>query len=77
MKNMNISGFTNIKDEVIMIVENSNPSCGLRMECYTECGECGAERIKDVMLDWLEKHVGDDKVKLFLEEWNSVKVEAE
>jgi len=34
-----------IRKEVAKIVEQSRPSCGLKKECNTECGKCGAERI--------------------------------
>ncbi len=31
------------------VIESSNPSCGMKKECETKCGECGAARIKTLI----------------------------
>ncbi len=41
--------------DIAGIIESSNPSCGTKKECETKCGECGAERIKARVNDWLKE----------------------
>lgn len=44
-----------IREEVAKIVAQSHPSCGLKKECNTKCGECGAERITTYLKGEVEK----------------------
>jgi len=44
-----------MRNEIAKIVEESRPSCGLKKECWTKCGECGADRIKDKFVEVLKK----------------------
>uniref|UniRef100_A0A6H1ZGE4 Uncharacterized protein n=1 Tax=viral metagenome TaxID=1070528 RepID=A0A6H1ZGE4_9ZZZZ len=54
---------------VVDIVEHSRPSCGLDKECVTKCGECGADHIYTVLLDWMAKHCSKTQLELFESEW--------
>jgi len=44
-----------MKEEIASIIEQSNPSCGLKKACNTKCGECGAGRIIDLLKTEIEK----------------------
>lgn len=37
--------YKRVREEIIRIVEQSHPACGQIKECYTKCGECGADQI--------------------------------
>jgi len=38
-----------IEEKIAKIIEQSHPGCGLSKECNTECGKCGAERLKALL----------------------------
>ena len=39
-----------LKKSIAVEVELSRISCGIRKECNTECGKCGAERIVELLV---------------------------
>jgi len=52
-----------MKEEIARIIEQSNPSCGLKKACNTECGEGGAGRIIDLLeaeIDKMENPYSED-----------------
>lgn len=40
-----------LRDDIVDIIDHSQPSCGLPKECYTECGKCGMERIMSRLIE--------------------------
>jgi len=44
-----MEGIDNLKKGMAEIIEQSHPGCGLKAECSTKCGECGADRILSLL----------------------------
>ena len=40
-----------LKRGIAEIVNQSHPGCGIKVECFTKCGECGAGRILSFLAD--------------------------
>lgn len=64
-----------MKVKVAEIIEQSYPggeNCLIIGDnCDTKCGECGAGRIKQLILTWLNAHANPGQVKQFLEDWET------
>jgi len=60
-----------MKQEIADIIEDSHPGCSQRKECYSKCGECGAERVLTVFLLWLTQHGNQGQVELLKKEMDS------
>lgn len=58
-----------MRQEIVRIIEESHPGCGQKRECYTHCGECGADRVINVFLGWLEKHGNHLQIELFKKDY--------
>uniref|UniRef100_A0A6H1ZR05 Uncharacterized protein n=1 Tax=viral metagenome TaxID=1070528 RepID=A0A6H1ZR05_9ZZZZ len=59
-----------MRNQIAFEVSRSVPSCGINAECNTECGTCGADRIKLIILDWLNKHTNKMTIEQFERDWN-------
>lgn len=40
-----MTDYKEAREKIITEVNRSNPSCDMKIECWTQCGKCGADRI--------------------------------
>lgn len=44
-----------LKIEIAKVVEGYHPGCMLNKECISHCGECGADRIMELIKEWIRR----------------------
>lgn len=59
----------NLRSRIAFEVYRSGPSCGIPKECNTECGTCGADRIKLIFIEWLNAHGSKLQIEQFEGDW--------